>query len=54
MLITTGADEIEGRLPGVRSVGRRHIRMVFQACRDRRVNSTAAERNSSIESMGAA
>ena len=26
--------------------------MVFQACRARRVNSTVAERNSSIESIG--
>ena len=54
MLVTARADEIEGGLPGVRSVGYRHIEMVFQAWRARYVNSTVAERNSSIESIGVA
>jgi hypothetical protein len=54
MLVTARADQIEGRLPGFRSLGYRHIESLFQACRDRRVNSTVAERNSSNESMGAA
>src|SRR5262249_24576745 len=52
MLVAAAADEVEGGLPGVRSFGYRHTQMVFQACRARCVNSTVAERNSSMESTG--
>jgi hypothetical protein len=54
VLVAAGANQIERGLPAVRAVGCRHIAMVFHAWRARRVNSTVAERNSSIESIGAA
>ena len=54
MLVSPGADEVEGGLPAVRSVGlvSRFRSQGGQAFLARLVSSTVAERNSSMESIG--